>query len=157
MGLFGGDSSSSQETNIRTENVGAEGGGIAASYSTVNVLDAGAIAGALDFADSESDRAFGFGSEAFDFASGSAQNFLDATTSALDRAFQFANESLGLIETTVTRTQESTDTALNSALEQTNAALTSKDEAQSGGAQRLLYFGIAALAVVAFIGMRGFK
>lgn len=151
MGLFGGDSSSSQTTNIRTSNAGVEGGGIAATDSVVNVLDSGAIAGALDFAAGESGRAFDFGVEAFDFATGSAQDFLRASTDAFERAFKFASESLGLIETTVTRTQESTDKALSSALEQTSAALASKDEAQSGGAQRLLYFGAAALVALVIL------
>jgi len=144
MGLFGGDSSSSQATNIRTSNVGVESGGIAASDSTISVLDAGAIADAFDFAEGESGRAF-------DFVSSSAQDFLEATNAAFERAFQFANESLGLVETTVTRTQESTDIALGGALEQTSAALASKDEAQSGGAQRLLYFGAAALVALVIL------
>lgn len=151
MGLFGGDSSSSQTTNVRTSTVGAQDGGIAASDSVINLLDAGAVEDALGFAGGESARAFGFGSEAFDFVSGSAQDFLDATTDSLDRAFQFAKESLGLVETVVSRTQESTDIALSGALEQTSAALASEDEAQSGGAQRLLYFGAAALVALVIL------
>lgn len=150
MGLFSSKSSSSQSTTVYNTSVGAAEGSIAAQ-GDVSILDAGAIEDALGFAGDESARAFEFGGEAFDFVSGSAQDFLDATTDSLDRAFQFAKESLGLVETVVSRTQESTDIALSGALEQTSAALASEGEAQSGGAQRLLYFGAAALVALVIL------
>lgn len=162
MGFFSSDSesSSSQVTNVKTANVAASQGSVAASEnSTVNVLDAGAVAAAFNFADAGSGRAFGFADkaagQAFNFATGSAGMFSKAAADALETAFKFASDSLGLVGSTVEKTQESSDKTLSAALAQTSAALASKDDAQSGGAQRLLYFGVAALAVFAFIAMRG--
>lgn len=160
MGLFGGDSSSSQTTNVKTANVGADNGAIAASEgSSVNVLDAGAIKNSLDFAGNANAKNLEFAAasldfsteginNAFDFSTASAKQFSEASASALDTAFQFAKESLGLVKNTVEATQKTSDSAINSALNQV-------DSANSGGAQRLLYLAGAALVVLAFIAWKG--
>lgn len=63
---------------------------------------------------------------------------LGAITAAFDFATRQAQDSLGLVERSATNAQKT--------LEQTIALA---DDNQSGGAQRLLYFGAAALAAFA--------
>lgn len=93
MGLFGGSKSSSSTQNItEVDNVGASEGSIAANEnSVVNVLDAGAIEGALDFGG-------------------------DALNRAFDLTSLYARESLGLVERSATAAQKSFDSALGSTL-----------------------------------------
>lgn len=155
MGFF--DSSSSESTtnvtNVKTSNVGAEGGAIAASEgSTVNVLDSGAVKNSLDFSGLVVGHSLDFATEginsAFDFSTASAKQFSDASAAALDSAFKFASESLGLVKDTVDASQATSDKSISAALSQV-------DSANSGGAQRLLYLAGAALVVLAFIAWKG--
>ena len=63
----------------------------------------------------------------------------DPTT--IEKAFKFASESLGLVERTASAQQKSADDALSKSIGQIG-------NVQAGGADRLLYFGGAALAAV---------
>jgi len=77
-------------------------------------------------------------------------HFLDA--GSIEAAFRFASESLGVVDRVATRGQAGQEKALEKSLE---AVAQSVDEAQSGGAQRLLYFGIAALSVAGLLIWKG--
>lgn len=63
----------------------------------------------------------------------------DPTT--IEKAFKFASETLGLVERTASAQQKSADDALSKSIGQIG-------NVQAGGADRLLYFGGAALAAV---------
>lgn len=145
MGLFGGDSSSSQTTNVRTSNVGAEEGAIAAEGSTINVLDAGAVGGALDVAG-------GSVAAVSEFAGASLDQLGASLSASLESAFTFASESLGAVERTASAALDFQNDALSESIAAVGSVAEESQflvgEAQSGGAQRLLYFGAAALVAL---------
>ena len=152
MGLLskfvGGSDKSQQQTSSSVStvtNIGASEGSIAlGGGGVVNVLDAGAIEKSFDFAE-------GAGSDAFDFASENARRFSDSVNESFDRAFQFASDTLGILDRGSSELQKTQDRVLSSALSQTSAALASKSDVEAGGAQRLLYFALAAVA--GFLGL----
>lgn len=174
MGLLskfvGGSDKSQQQTSSSVStvtNIGASEGSIAlGGGGVVNVLDAGAIKesfefaegaveGALDFAEGAGRDAFDFaaraGDQSFDFARENARQFSNSVNDSFDRAFQFASDTLGILDRGSSELQRTQDRVLSAALSQTSAALSSKSDVEAGGAQRLLYFALAAVA--GFLGL----
>lgn len=135
-------SSPTTTTNTTVENTnlqGIEGTAIVGGEGDISfeVTDQGAVDSAFDFAGTTVDEAFDFGGNALDALSG-------ASNRVLDLASQFARESLGLVERSAGAAQRSFEGALAS-------TLSSLDEEQSGGAQRVML--VAALALVAVVGL----
>lgn len=124
-------SSPTTTTNTTVENTnlqGIEGTAIVGGEGNISfeVTDQGAV-----------DSAFDFGGDALDALSGTSNRVLDL-------ASQFARESLGLVERSAGAAQRSFEGALAS-------TLSSLDEEQSGGAQRVML--LAAIALVAVVGL----
>lgn len=153
FGLGGSDSNSptnstsNYTTNTRNLNL-QDAGGAAPTIAgnegaTINVLDTGAVTKSLDIAKESTanaiDAANRANDAAFNFASGNAGSLNQAYNAALNTAFSFARDSLGLVQSQAKDTVNSANTALNAALNQTA-------NAQSGGAQNLLYLAYAAVA-----------
>jgi hypothetical protein len=151
MGFFDRSSSSSTTQNfteVVTPTSGAQDGSLsiaAAGDINYSSLDAGAIGGALDLAG-------GSVAAVSEFAGASLDQLGASLSAALESAFSFASESLGVVE----RVSSDALDFQNDALETSIAAVGSVaeesqflvGEAQSGGAQRLLYFGAAALVAL---------
>ena len=154
MGLWDTNTSSSSYSATETTTTtlvptsGAEGGSLSlASVGDVNyqALDAGAI------------------SDAFQFTGEAVSKSLDflqkESASSFEKFFKFASESLGLVEKAVSSGQAAQENALEKSIafaqKSTEATAAAVGESQSGGAQRLLYLGAAALLVFAFIARKG--
>lgn len=114
MGLFGGGNKQSQTTNVTDTSAGASVAGNAAgpvssmsvnagnsSGGTFQFLDQNAIAGSFDFAKGESERSFGFATDALDKATRSYSNTADALQSAY-------NQSLNTVSAAQTPADEKT-------------------------------------------------
>lgn len=154
MGFFDNDESSTSVSTTNTQTTtlvpssGAEGGALSiASVGNVDyqALDAGAIGDAFQFA--------GEGvSKSLDFLQ-------KESASSFEKFFKFASESLGLVEKTISAgqalQQQEFDKVLTFADKSATATTAAIGESQSGGAQRLLYLGAAALLVFAFIARKG--
>ena len=161
MGFWDTNESSSSTSNTSTTTTttvptsGAEGGALsiaAAGGVEYNALDAGAIG-----------QAFGASGQALDLVGQGVRDSLDfvqkESALSFEKFFKFASESLGLVGKTVNESQAAQERALEKSVafaeksQATTAAAVG--ESQSGGAQRLLYLGAAALMVFAFIARKG--